>query len=113
ALEGMVDDDVLLADGRETVAAMVADALGKARDIGLELEVAAFVEDQLLQVGEAEQAVDDDEVAGFEVELVGDELAQIARHRARAFHVDDAAAAALLQQRLEQQREVFGDRKST
>ena len=32
ALERMMDDKVLLADGGETVAAMVADALGKARD---------------------------------------------------------------------------------
>ena len=31
ALEGMMDDDVLGADGGEAVAAMIADALGKAR----------------------------------------------------------------------------------
>ena len=31
ALEGMMDDEVLFADGGETIAAMVADAFGKAR----------------------------------------------------------------------------------
>ena len=36
---GVVDDEVLLADGREAVAAVVADALGKARIVGHEFEV--------------------------------------------------------------------------
>ena len=40
-LEGMMDDDVLLADRREAVAAVIADALGKARHIWLELQIAA------------------------------------------------------------------------
>ena len=31
AFEGMMDDQVLFADGGETVAAMIADALGEAR----------------------------------------------------------------------------------
>ncbi len=34
-----MDDDVLFADGRETVAAMLANAFGKARIVGLELEI--------------------------------------------------------------------------
>ena len=38
---GVVDDDVLLADRREAVAAMLADALGKARIVGRELQVVA------------------------------------------------------------------------
>ena len=63
AFEGMMDDDVLLADGGEAVAAMIADALGEARDIGLELQIAALVEDQLAQVRQAQQMIDDDELA--------------------------------------------------
>ena len=104
----MVDDDVLLADGGEAVAAVIADALGEAGDIGLELQIAALVEDQLSEVRQAQHAVDDDEVGRVEVELIGDELAQVVGHRLGAFHVDDAAAAAALEQRLEQQHQVFG-----
>ena len=40
--------------------------------------------------------------------MLGDEMAQIVRHGVAAFHVDDAAAAAALEQRLEQQHQVFG-----
>ena len=38
-LVGVMDDDVLLPDRREAVAAVVADALGKARIVGHEFEV--------------------------------------------------------------------------
>ena len=47
----MVDEDVLLADGGEAVAAEIADALGKARIVGLELEVRALVQNQLAKIG--------------------------------------------------------------
>ena len=58
AFEGMMDDDVLGADRGETIPAMIADAFGKARDIGLELQIGALVEDELLGVGEPEQVID-------------------------------------------------------
>ena len=59
AFVGVVDEDVLLADRRETVAAMLADALGKARVERLELEVGAVLVDQQRQVAHAEQAAAD------------------------------------------------------
>ena len=52
----MVDDDVLLPDRRKAVAAMIADALGKARVERLELEVGPLVEDQLPGIGIADEA---------------------------------------------------------
>ncbi len=61
----VVDDDVLLADGRETVAAVIADALGKARHIGLEFQIGALVENELVGVGIANEALaGDDHVVG-------------------------------------------------
>ncbi len=53
----MVDDEILLADGGKAIAAMVADALGKARQIGLEFQVGPLVENELLGVGIANEAV--------------------------------------------------------
>ena len=44
------------ADRGEAIAAMIADALGKARDEGLELEVGALIENELLGVGIADEA---------------------------------------------------------
>ncbi len=49
AFERMMDDEILGADGGEAIAAMVADAFGEARDIGLELQIGAFIEDELLE----------------------------------------------------------------
>ena len=46
--------------------------------------------------------------AGRQVEMLGDEFAQLAGHRGAALHVDDRTAPAALEQRLEQQHEVFG-----
>ena len=45
---GVMDDEVLLPDRGEAVAAMIADALGKARIIGHELEVGPVDRDELL-----------------------------------------------------------------
>ncbi|MEI9931870.1 MAG: hypothetical protein WDM89_15355 [Rhizomicrobium sp.] len=50
ALERMMDEDILGADGSEAVAAMIADAFRKPRDIGLELKIGPLVEDQLAQI---------------------------------------------------------------
>ena len=53
---GVVDDDVLLPDRGEAVAAMVADALRKARRVGHELQVRPVERDELGQFVEAEHA---------------------------------------------------------
>ncbi len=57
-LERMMDQKILGADGGKAIAAMIADALGEARDIGRELQVRPLVEDELPGVGKAQQVVD-------------------------------------------------------
>ena len=107
-LERMMDDQVLFADGGETVAAMVADAFGKAGIIGLELQVGAFGNDQFGEVRQAHQVFHDHDLGFVEIEMRGDELAQSRRHGFGAFHMDDAAPAPALQERLEHQDQIFG-----
>ena len=71
----MVDDDVLLPDRREAIAAMLADALGKARIVGLELEVRPVERDELGQFVERQHALDDEDlVVRLDFEFLGDEV---------------------------------------
>ena len=58
ALERVVDDDVLLPDRGEAVAAEIADPLGKARVVRREEEIGTLVDDELLHVDEAEEPVE-------------------------------------------------------
>ena len=104
----MVDDDVLLPDGGEAIAAMVADALGKARDEGLELEIGPLVENELLGIGIADQAAAGHDDIVRNIELVGDELAQRFRTGGINLHADHRAAAAALERAFEQADQVFG-----
>ena len=53
AFIGVVDDKVLGADGGKTIAAMFADSLGKARRIGLELQIGPVFIDEQRQIGNA------------------------------------------------------------
>ena len=87
---------------------MVADALGETGDIGLELQIGPFRQDQLGKVGQAHQVFDDDDFAVVQIQMIGDEMAQRLRHGFAAFHMDDDAPAAALEQRFKQQHQVFG-----
>ena len=106
----MVDEDVLLADRGEAVAAEVADALGEARIVGRELQIRPVVDDHRLDVAEVEHAVELEHVhvLARDLELVEDEVAQLARHVRVDRDRDQVAAAAALQRALEQQHEIFG-----
>src|SRR6185312_14834032 len=75
------DDQVLFPDGGETVAAMIADALGEPGVIGLELQVGALGNDQLGKIRQAHQTLDDHDLGFVEVEMRGDELALPRRRR--------------------------------
>ena len=81
---------------------------GKRGDIGLEQQVGALGQDQLAEVRQAHQIFDDHDLGIVQVQMPGDEMAQRLRHGGAAFHVDHAAAAPALEQRLEQQHQVFG-----
>ncbi len=71
ALVGMVDEDVLLADRREAVAAMLADAFGEARIERPELQVRPVLIDDGRKVVQPEQRefVGDDRIACVEALL--------------------------------------------
>ena len=70
----MVDDEVLLADRREDVAAALADALGEARIVGLELEVRPVDPDDLGQFVEGEHALDEEDRVRGDLQLVRHDL---------------------------------------
>src|SRR3546814_12104337 len=57
-LIGMVDEDVLRADRRETVATMFADAFGETRRVSGEFEVGAVDIDERRQRREADETAD-------------------------------------------------------
>ena len=108
ALERVVDQHVLLADRREDVAAVVADAFRIARLVALELQLRVARGNELRQLGEAQHAVDQNDVLRCRVQLVGDEGAQIVGHGGLDLDPHDRAEAALLQGLLELHDEVLG-----
>ena len=97
ALEGVVDQDVLLADGGEAVAAVVADAFGEARLERRELQVRAVGGDQLGELVQAQQAVDQDDVLRLGVQAFEDEFAQVFGHRGLDLDPHHRAQPALFQ----------------
>ena len=104
----VVHDDVLGADRREAVAVEVADALGKARAVWPEQEVRAVRHDQPLDVGQGEQAVEDDDVLGRDAQSRPDRGAQTRRHAGLDGQADDRAAGALLERAFEHAQQVLG-----
>ncbi len=107
AFVGMVDDDVLRLDGGEAVAAEIADPLGKARIVWGEEQVRPLVDDQLLGVDEAEDAVVAKDVALGGVELLGEEAVETVRHAVIDAEPDDMAAPTPLQRRLIEPDEIL------
>ena len=106
-LVGVVDEDVLLLDRGEAIAAMFADSFREARIEGRELQVRAILIDQLRQVGHAEEAAGfgGDGVRGAERFL--DLVDQALGHSRFELEADDAAAPAALDRRAEIEREVL------
>ncbi len=96
-----MDDDVLLADRREAVAAVVADALGIAGLEGGKAEIRAVVGDELAGVLDAEDAVDDHDVLRLRLELLNDEAAQRLRRGRLDLEPHENPAAAALERGLE------------
>ena len=96
----VMDDDVLLADGGEAIALMLADALGKAADERLELEVGPVGDDQLVGVGKSDQALLHEALALGHLQLLHDEALQPRRHGRVHFEPDDRAPAPPLERGL-------------
>ena len=103
----MVDDEVLLADRGEAVAAIVAHALGEARIDRRKLQLRPVDADDLAELFEREQAVDQDDAGGDDVDVAGDECAQPLRHARVDLEADDRTAPPPFQRALEQAHQVF------
>ena len=103
----MVDDDVLLPDGGEAVAGMLADALRKARRIGLELQVRAIDVHELRHGFDAEHARNDLHLRVGDRERVLHQRAQRLRHPLLDLEPDHKAAPSLLQRTLEETDEIL------
>ena len=104
---GVVDDQILLLDGEEAIAAIVAHPLGKARIIGREFQVGRGQADDFRQILERQHAVERDDLLRLDVQFLGDEGAQFRRHVGVGLQPDHRTAPAALQRRLEQADQVF------
>jgi hypothetical protein len=103
----VVDDHVLLADRRKAIAAMLANALGKARRIGRELEVGPVDAHQLLQVVDAQHSGNDVDVPIGQVERALHHAPQRVRHARLNLEADHQPTAAALQRPFEEADKVF------
>ena len=103
----MVDDEVLLADGSEAVAAMVAHPLGIARIVGDEFEVRPVETHELGKLAERKDAVDQEYLVVAAGERPLHEAPQLDRHRRLDFETDHRSAPAALEHGLELAHQVF------
>ncbi len=104
----MVDDQILLPDGGEAIAAVVADALRIARIVRHEFEIGAVELGELRQIVEREHAVDQEHLVVGDRQRALHEAAQFRRHRGVELEPDHRAAPALLERGLVQPHQVFG-----
>ncbi len=104
----MMDDQVLLPDRREAIAAEFADALGKARIVGHELQVRPVERHELRQFVERQHAIDQEGLVVGHAERVLHEAAQFRGRRRLHFETDHRAAAAALEHALERAHQVLG-----
>ena len=107
-LVGMVDDQVLLPDGGEAVAAMVADAAGITRRVGHEFEIGPIEARDLRHLVERKHAVDLEHAVVGGAEGALHEALQFGRHQRLDVEPDHRAAAAALERGLEQSHQVLG-----
>ena len=103
-----MDDQILLPDGGEAVAALIADALGVARIVGHEFEVRPVQAHELRQLVEREHAVNHEHLVIAASERALNEAPQLRRHRGVDFEPDDRTAPAALEHGLELAHQVFG-----
>ena len=104
----MVDDEILLPDRGEAIAAVVADAVGIARRIGHEFEIRPVELRELRHLVERQHAVDLEHAVVGGAERALHEVLQLGRHVRLDVEPDHQAAAAALERGLEQPHQVFG-----
>ena len=105
---GVMDQYVLVANGRKTVSAMIANPLGKARAVGRELEIRPIFLDQYIEIADADQTVD----PAFGGTVIQQILAQHRDHRLGKlrpqFQPDDIAAPSAFDRAAEIAHQVLG-----
>ena len=107
-LVGVMDDQVLLPDRGETVAAVVADASGIARRIGNKFKVGTVEMRKLRHFVEREHAIDlEDAVVGGRQRALH-EAPQLGRRVGFDIEPDHRTAAAAFERGLEQPHQIFG-----
>ncbi len=104
----VMNGEVFLLDRQETVAAIIAHALGKARIVGLELEIGPVQRHEFGEIVEREHPVDLKRFIRRHVQFIGDERTQRLRHVGRDFEANDGAPAATFQRRLEEEHQILG-----
>src|ERR1700730_12790994 len=102
-----MDDDVLLANRGEAIAAEIANPLREARDVRGKQQIGALIGDQLGGVVEPEYALGGEDVGRCGVELLTEEAPQLRRHPGIDPEMDDMAAPPPLQRGLEQANQIL------
>ena len=104
---GVMNNQILLPDRSEDIAAMIAHAFGMARHIGREFEVGPVEPGQLRQLVHRQHAIDQqDLVVGGRKRLLH-ESAQFFRHLSFDFEPDHRPAPPPLQRGFEQADQIF------
>ena len=103
-----MNHNILGADRRETIAAVIADTFGEARIVGWEFQLGMLIYDQLRGLREAEQAVDHREFFFANPQCADDEITQRGWCLGLHLQTDHAAATTTLQRAFEIAHKVFG-----
>ena len=103
----VVDDEILLPDRGEAIAAELLDPLGKSRVVRRKLEVRAVDRHQLRQIVERQHSFDQHDPRRDDVDVAGDEGTQRFRRAGLDLKPDDGAAPAPLERALVEADEVF------
>src|SRR6185369_4718173 len=107
-LVGMVDDEILLADGGEAIPAMVADATGIPRGVGHEFEIGTIETRELCHLVERKYTVDLEYAIVGGTERTLHEALQFGGHQRLDIEPDHRPAAAALERSLEQPHQILG-----
>src|SRR5258707_11872985 len=103
----MVDHEIFLTDGRETVAGVIADAFGIPRIVRHEFEIRPIQTHQLRQFVEREHAVDQENLVIGAGHRPLHEPTQLHRHGGFELESDDRSAPSALEDRLELAHQIF------
>src|SRR5262245_31618519 len=102
-----MDHHVLLTDGCERVAGMIAKALGVAWIVGYEFEIRSVEAHELRQLVERQHAIHEKDLVVAATKRALHEFSQLRRHGSFELEPDDRSAPAPLEHRLELAHEIL------